>query len=155
MPQRLLTYFSLKRDCERYALLVSLSTTEKERLWVALVVLYGVGKSVVVWHTLSKYGVNALLYFIFDVGAAIPYGIATARVVIYGLARDWPRVRMWGAIALVTHFIPDIYIFAVLDETPPLLMDGLLLIVVLFTIVAIIGVLRQFQRQKSPNLKVE
>jgi len=111
VPQRLLTYFSFKRDCERYALLVSLSTTEKERLWVGLVVLYGVGKSIVVWHTLGKYGVNALLYFIFDIGAAIPYGIATARVVIYGLARDWPRVRIWGAIALVTHFIPDIYIF--------------------------------------------
>jgi len=155
VPQRLLTYFSFKRDCERYALLVSLSTTEKERLWVGLVVLYGVGKSIVVWHTLGKYGVNALLYFIFDIGAAIPYGIATARVVIYGLARDWPRVRIWGAIALVTHFIPDIYIFAVLNEPPPLLMDGLLLIVVLFTIVAIIGVIRQLQRQKSATPEVD
>jgi len=99
--------------------------------------------------------VNALLYFIFDIGAAIPYGIATARVVIYGLVRDWPRVRIWGAIALVTHFIPDIYIFAVLNEPPPLLMDGLLLIVVLFTIVAIIGVIRQLQRQKSATPEVD
>ena len=105
---------------------MSLSTTQKERIWVLLVVLYGVGKSIVVWQTLGKYGVNAVLYFLFDIGAAIPYGIATARVVIYGLARDWPRVRIWGAIAVITHFIPDIYIFAVLRQPPPLLVDGFL-----------------------------
>lgn len=134
---------------------MSLSTTEKERLWVLLVVIYGVGKSIVVWHTLGKYGVNALLYFIFDIGAAIPYGIATARVVIYGLVRDWPRVRIWGAIALVTHFIPDIYIFAVLNEPPPLLVDGLVFVLVLFTVVAIIGVVRQVQGRREANPKVD
>jgi hypothetical protein len=134
---------------------VSLSTTEKERLWILLVVIYGVGKSIVVWHTLGKYGVNALLYFIFDIGAAIPYGIATARVVIYGLVRDWPRVRIWGAIALVTHFIPDIYIFAVLNEPPPLLVDGLVFVLGLFTVVAIIGVVRQVQGRREANPKVD
>ncbi len=143
------------RECERYALRVSLSTTEKERLWVVLVLIYGVGKSILVWHTLGKYGVNAFLYFCFDIGAALPFGIATARLVIYGLVRDWPRVRIWGAIALVTHFIPDLYIFAVLKEPPPLLVDGLVLIVLLFTIVAIIGVIRQFQGQQRANLKVD
>lgn len=134
---------------------MSLSTTEKERLWILLVVIYGVGKSIVVWHTLGKYGVNALLYFIFDIGAAIPYGIATARVVIYGLVRDWPRVRIWGAIALVTHFIPDIYVFAVLNEPPPLLVDGLVFVLVLFTVVAIIGVVRQVQGRREANPKVD
>ena len=143
------------RDCERYALLVSLSTTQKERIWVLLVVIYGIGKSIVVWHTLGKYGVNALLYFLFDIGAAVPYGIATARVVIYGLARDWGRVRSWGLIAVVTHFIPDIYIFAVLNEPPPLLVDGLIFVIALFTIIAVIGVIRQIQAKKAANPKVD
>lgn len=132
---------------------MKLSTTGKERIWILLVVIYGVIKSIVVWRTLSQYGVNALLYLIFDVGAAIPYGLATARVVISGLARDWPRVRIWGSIAVVTHFIPDIYIFAVLREPPPLLVDGLILIVVLLSVVAIIGVIRQIQRPKPKDLK--
>lgn len=132
---------------------MSLSTIQKERIWVLLVVLYGVGKSIVVWQTLGKYGVNAILYFLFDIGAAIPYGISTARVVIYGLARDWARVRTWGAIAVVTHFIPDIYIFAVLHEPPPLLMDGLIFVVVLFTVLAILGVLRQIQKRRAADLK--
>jgi hypothetical protein len=126
---------------------VSLTTIQKERVWVALVVLYGIGKSIVVWQTLGKYGVNALLYFAFDIGAAIPYGVATARVVIYGLARDWPRVRIWGAIAVVTHFIPDIYIFAVLRQPPPFLVDGLIFVIALFAIIAVIGVVRQIQRR--------
>ena len=134
---------------------MALSTTEKERLWVGLVLLYGVGKSILVWQTLGKYGVNALLYFIFDIGAAIPYGIATARVVIYGLARDWSRVRIWGAIALVTHFIPDIYIFAVIHEPPPLLVDGLLFLLALFTVVALIGLIRQFLARKAATPKGE
>jgi hypothetical protein len=144
-----------EQDGERYALLMSLSTTQKERIWVLLVVLYGVGKSIVVWQTLGKYGVNALLYFLFDIGAAIPYGIATARVVIFGLARDWPRVRMWGAIAVVTHFIPDLYIFAVLRQPPPLLVDGLIFVIVLFTIVALVGILRQIQKRRAADLKVD
>ena len=134
---------------------MSLSTTQKERIWIALVVLYGVGKSIIVWQTLGKYGVNAVLYFLFDIGAAIPYGIATARVVIYGLARDWPRVRIWGAIAVITHFIPDIYIFAVLRQPPPLLVDGLIFVIVLFAIVALIGVLRQIQKRRAADLKVD
>lgn len=134
---------------------MALSTTEKERLWVGLVLLYGVGKSILVWQTLGKYGVNALLYFIFDIGAAIPYGIATARVVIYGLARDWSRVRIWGALALVTHFIPDVYIFAVIHEPPPLLVDGLLFLLALFTVVALIGLIRQFQARKAATPKGE
>lgn len=134
---------------------MALSTTKKERIWVLLVVIYGLGKSLVVWHTLGKYGVNALLYLAFDIGAAIPYGIATARVVIYGLARDWYRVRVWGAIALVTHFIPDVYIFAVLREPPPLLVDGLVFLIVIFTMVALISIIRQIQRRRSANLKAE
>jgi len=133
---------------------MSLSTTGKERLWVLLVVIYGVGKSIVVWHTLGKYGVNALLYLVFDVGAAIPYGLATARVVIYGLARDWPRVRTWGLIAIITHFIPDIYIFAVLREPPPFLLDGFIFLVVLFSVVALIGVVRQIQKRRPADPKV-
>ena len=133
---------------------MSLSTTGKERLWVLLVVIYGVGKSIVVWHTLGKYGVNALLYLVFDVGAAIPYGLATARVVIYGLARDWPRVRIWGLIAIITHFIPDIYIFAVLREPPPFLLDGFIFLVVLFSVVALIGVVRQIQKRRPADPKV-
>ena len=132
---------------------MSLSTTQKERIWVLLVVLYGVGKSIVVWHTLGKYGVNAILYFLFDIGAAIPYGISTARVVIYGLARDWARVRIWGTIAVVTHFIPDIYIFAVLRKPPPWLLDGLIFVIVLFTILAVIGVIRQIQKRRAEDLK--
>ena len=143
------------QDVERYALLMALSTTQKERIWVVLVVLYGVGKSIVVWQALGKYGVNAVLYFLFDIGAAIPYGIATARVVIYGLARDWPRVRMWGAIAVLTHFIPDVYIFAVLRQPPPLLVDGLIFVIVLFTIVALVGIIRQIQKRRAADLKVD
>ena len=130
---------------------MSLSTTGKERIWILLVVLYGIGKSFVVWHTLGKYGVNALLYLVFDIGAAIPYGLATARVVICGLARDWGRVRSWGLIALVTHFIPDIYIFAVLREPPPLLVDGLVFLIVIVTIAAFIGIVRQIQKRKPAN----
>jgi hypothetical protein len=53
----------------------------------------------------------------------------------------------------VTHFIPDIYIFAVLREPPPLLVDGLILLVVLLSVVAIIGVIRQIQRPKPLDLK--
>ena len=132
---------------------MALTTIQKERVWVALVVIYGIGKSFVVWHTLGKYGVNALLYFVFDIGAAIPYGLATARVVIYGLARDWPRVRIWGAIAVVTHFIPDIYIFTVLRQPPPFLVDGLIFVIALFAIIAVIGVVRQIQRRNPDNLK--
>ncbi len=131
---------------------MSLSTTQKERIWVALVVIYGIGKSIVVWHTLGKYGVNALLYLLFDIGAAIPYGLATARVVIYGLARDWARVRIWGLIALVTHFIPDVYIFAVLREPPPLLVDGLIFVIALFTIIAVIGIIREIRKRRSADL---
>jgi hypothetical protein len=63
-------------------------------------------------------------------------------------------VRFWGALAIVTHFIPDIYIFAVLRQPSPFLVDGLILVIALLAIIAVIGVMRQIQRRERESLKV-
>jgi len=139
---------------KRYALAVILTTAKKERIWVLLVVLYGFGKSLVVWGALGKYGVNPFIYLIVDIAAAIPYGIATARVVITGIARNWRQVQKWAIVATVTHFIPDIYIFSVIRSAPRIIIDGLISVIAFFTLVAIASVgaqMRDHRKRKSQN----
>ncbi len=135
--------------------MVILTTATKERVWVLLVVVYGFGKSLVVWGTLGKYGVNPFIYLVVDIAAAIPYGIATARVVINGIARNWREVRKWSVVATITHFIPDIYIFSVVRSAPRIMIDGLISVIAFFTLVAIASVaaqMREHRRRKKLNL---
>lgn len=130
-----------------------LTTAKKERIWVVLVVIYGFGKSLVVWGALSKYGVNPFIYLIVDIAAAIPYGIATARIVINGISRNWRQVQKWTLIATVTHFIPDIYIFSVIRSAPRIIIDGLISIIVFFTLVAILSVGAQMRDHRKKKLQ--
>jgi len=135
--------------------MVILTTATKERVWVLLVVVYGFGKSLVVWGALGKYGVNPFIYLVVDIAAAIPYGIATARVVINGIARNWREVRKWSRVATITHFIPDIYIFSVIRSAPRIIIDGLISVIAFFTLVAIASVaaqMREHRRRKKQNL---
>jgi len=135
--------------------MVILTTATKERVWVLLVVVYGFGKSLVVWGALGKYGVNPFIYLVVDIAAAIPYGIATARVVINGIARNWREVRKWSIVATITHFIPDIYIFSVIRSAPRIIIDGLISVIAFFTLVAIASVaaqMREHRRRKKQNL---
>jgi hypothetical protein len=109
-----------------------------ERLWAGMLVLYSVGAAYIVWRTLGKYGVNAIVFLVIDVVTSWPYGLATARIVVNVVKRQWKAVRKWSWVAAITFITPDIYVLASAHHAPR---DVYLIIVVVVTFLVIFAIL--------------
>ena len=91
-----------------------------ERLLASSVLLYTVGATFVVWRTLGKYGVNVLLFFVIDAITSWNYGIATARLIVGAIKREWKAVRKWAVASAISFVTPQIYILASAWHAPPM-----------------------------------
>ncbi len=120
-----------------------------ERAWVVAVVLYGIGRSLVVWKMLAKYGVNPLIYFAIDVGSSCLYGVATARLVRSVVHREREKAIKWGVLAAAAFIAPDVYLVATLDRAPKYVYVVIAVIVVSLGLLAVLGVRRQLLSNRN------
>lgn len=109
-----------------------------ERLWASTIVLYTVGATFVVWRTLGKYGVNVLLFFIIDGITSWSYGIATARLIVNVIKREWKVVRKWTWVAAISFVTPQVYILASARHAPR---DVYLIVIIVITFLILFAVL--------------
>ena len=124
-----------------------------ERLWASTILLYTVGATLVVWKTLGKYGVNVLLFFIIDGITSWTYGIATARLLMNVVKREWRASRKWAWFAAISFVTPQIYILASARHAPH---DVYLIVVVVIALLVLFAtgtLLLQIRnsKQKSEN----
>jgi hypothetical protein len=119
-----------------------------ERWWIALVLAWDILKSFVVDKTFSKYGVNPYVYFFIVVTIAVPYAISTAKMLFAILANHWRNALSYGAVAVVLHFVPDIYIFATARQVPRSLFDSFVVTIIIFTIFAVHGVVSKVRAHR-------
>ena len=108
-----------------------------ERWWIAIVLVWDILKSLLVDKAFSKYGVNPYVYFAIVISIAIPYAIATAKLLFSLIEKHWRNAGIYGGIAIVLHFIPDIYILETAKQVPRSLFDGFILTIVIFSIIGI------------------
>ncbi len=123
-----------------------------EIAWVVAVVVYGIGRSLVVWKMLAKYGVNPLTYFVIDVGSSCLYGVATARLVRSGVRRDGKKAIKWGVLAAATFIAPDVYLVATLSRAPKYLYVVIAVIVVSLGLLAVLVVRRQLLSNRNTGV---
>jgi hypothetical protein len=116
-----------------------------ERLWAGVLVLYSVGAAYVVWRTLGKYGVNAFVFLIVDVATSWPYGIATARIVVNAVKRNWKEVRKWTWVAAITFTTPDVYVLASAHHAPRDVYRIIVVVVAFLVLFAILSVVLQIR----------
>jgi len=111
-----------------------------ERWWIAIVLIWDILKSLVVDKTFAKYGVNPYIYFLIVITISVPYAISTANMLFAILASHWRRALLYGAVAVVLHFIPDVYILITAKQEPRSLFDSFIVMIVIFTVFAIHGI---------------
>lgn len=130
-----LTTMDLSRwlKSERHRLLI-------ERWWIGIVLVWDILKTLVVDKTFAKYGVNPYIYFFIVISIAVPYAISTAKMLFAILANHWRRALSFGAIAVVLHFVPDVYILVTAKQVPRSLFDSFIVLIVIFTVFAIHGI---------------
>ncbi len=116
-----------------------------ERLWAGLVVLYSIGRALVVWRTLAKYGVNPVVYLIIDVVTSWPYGIATARIVFNVLRRRWSNVRNWILVAAPTFIAPDLYLLITAHRAPHTVYVVLIMVIAFLAVAAVATLMQQIR----------
>jgi hypothetical protein len=128
-----------------------------ERIWAGLLVLYSVGAAYLVWRTLGKYGVNAIIFLVIDVVTSWPYGLATARIVVNVVKHEWKAVRKWAWVAAITFIAPDIYVLASATRAPRdiyLLIIAVITFLVLFAILSVVLQIRSWGNLAAGEPKI-
>ena len=117
-----------------------------ERWWIGIVLLWDILKSVLVDKAFAKYGVNPYVYFAIVITIAVPYAISTAKLLFSLLQSHWRNSFIYGVIAIVLHFIPDVYILETAKQVPRSLFDGFILLIAIFAIFGIRQIIVQVRK---------
>ena len=97
---------------------------------------------------INNYGVNAYIYFVIVISIAVPYAISTAKMFFAIIINHWRKASFYGGIALVLHFIPDIYILLTAKSVPKTIFDSFIFIIAIFTFFGIREVVLKVRAHK-------
>jgi hypothetical protein len=117
-----------------------------ERLWASTILLYTVVATFVVWKTLSKYGVNPIIFFVVDAITSWTYGIATARLTMCVIRREWKSVRKWAWASAISFLTPQLYILVAAHHAPRDVYLIVIAVISFMILLALISVLIQIRK---------
>jgi hypothetical protein len=120
-----------------------------ERWWIGIVIAWDVIKTFAVDKTFAKYGVNPWIYFTIVISIAVPYAITTAKMFFAIVVNHWRKASIYGGIAIVLHFIPDIYILATAKSVPKTTYDSFIFIMAVFAFFGIREVINKIKEHRK------
>ena len=120
-----------------------------ERWWILLVLVWDIGKTLVVDKTFGKYGVNPYGYFFIVIAVAVPYAMTTAKMLFAIVGNQWKRAFVLGVVAVALHFVSDIYILVNAKQVPRSIMDSFIVAVIILTIFAVHGIVMQVRAHRK------
>jgi hypothetical protein len=120
-----------------------------ERWWIAIVIAWDILKTFAVDKTFSKYGVNPFVYFAIVISIAVPYAICTAKMLFAIVINHWRKASIYGGIALILHFVPDVYILLTAKSVPKTIFDSFIFIIAVFTVFGIREVVRKISENRK------
>lgn len=120
-----------------------------ERMWASTILLYTIVATLIVWKTLSKYGVNVLVFFIIDAVTSWTYGIATARLLLSVIKGEWKIVRKWSLAAALSFITPQVYILASARHAPRDVYLIVIVVIALLILFAVATLLLQIRKSKQ------
>jgi len=86
----------------------------------------------------------------------VPYAIVTVRLLVAIVHRRLGQAFIYGFLALVLHFAPDVYILITANAVPDKLMESFFFVVFIFAAVALQGIVMKVKKQrKSMGSKVQ
>lgn len=72
--------------------------------------MFTVGRFVIAYGALDRYGVNIWMFGFIDLITAVPYGVSTARLVGALVDRSYESVAGWAAVASASFLAPYLYL---------------------------------------------
>jgi hypothetical protein len=106
------------------------------RIWLALVLLWSIGRSILIAQVFDQYGLNPRIYFAIDFLSSVPYALASAQSLLAYIDGKKVQSALWGALTFITFYLPDLYIVAVSKRVPPSTYFGFAIVLAIFSSIA-------------------
>ena len=106
------------------------------RIWISLVLLWSLARSIVIAKVFGGYGLNPGIYFAIDFLSSIPYAYASAKSLLSYIDNNRMHSMAWGLLTIVTFYLPDIYIVISAKHVPPSTYFGFALILAFLSFIA-------------------
>src|SRR3954468_24584352 len=81
------------------------------RTWAAIVVVWSLVRTLIVWAALGDYGINPWAYLGIDLVSALVDAFTTPRMVLAFLDDRHKRAGKWLLASALAFVVPDLYIF--------------------------------------------
>ena len=125
-----------------------LNTQLASRIWIALVILWAIGRAIFVKELFGSHGVNGLIYLVVDLLSSIPYAIYSARLVVSFISYDFKDSYKNIIATAFFFYIPDLYILIFARKVPAGLYAILFVTITLFSLFAIGAMARDIRNKR-------
>jgi hypothetical protein len=119
------------------------------RLWGAVVILWSVIRTVIIWAALGGYGFNPWIYLSIDLVCSAFDAFTTPRMVLRFVDDRYASAIKWGVVSLVAYVIPDIYIFAGTRTLPTKVIVVLCLVIIAMSSLAAVTIVRKVRKGRE------
>lgn len=126
----------------------TVNTKIASRIWMALVILWAIGRAIFVKELFGSHGVNGLIYLAVDLISSIPYAIYSARLVINFIKHDYKSTYKNILLTALFFYIPDLYILISARRVPAGLYAILFTTITLFSAFAIGTIARDIRNKR-------
>ena len=126
----------------------TVNTKIASRIWMALVILWAIGRAIFVKELFGSHGVNGLIYLAVDLISSIPYAIYSARLVFNFIKHDYKSTYKNILLTALFFYIPDLYILISARRVPAGLYAILFTTITLFSAFAIGTIARDIRNKR-------
>ncbi len=127
----------------------TINTKLTTRFWIALVILWAIGRAVFVKELFGSHGVNGVVYLTVDLISSIPYAIYSARLVITFINHDFKSTYRNIFVTAFFFYIPDLYILIAAHRVPSGLYAILFVTITLFSAFAVGTIARDIKKKRK------
>ena len=125
------------------------------RLWGAIVILWSVIRTIIIWAALGGYGFNPWIYLSIDLVCSAFDAFTTPRMVLRFVDDRYASAIKWGVISLVAYLIPDVYIFVGTRTLPKKVIVVLCLVIVAMSSLAVVTIVRKIRKGRELRHELE
>ncbi|MFN8015028.1 MAG: hypothetical protein U0R17_00265 [Acidimicrobiia bacterium] len=117
------------------------------KLWILIVLIYDAIRALVISHSLSKYGINGVYYFIFEITISIPYSICSFRFVMGLVDGKKINIYLYGMLTAILFFAPDLYVLLFANNPPLRVYAYYGLFLCFTTTVSVFGIFKEVKKK--------
>jgi hypothetical protein len=124
------------------------------RAWAALVIVWSVVRTIIIWAALGSYGFNPWIYLCLDLVCSAIDAYTTPKMVLRFIDDRYRSAVKWGVPTLVGYIVPDIYIFEGTRTLPLKVVVVLCTVIVAMLALAVTAIVRKVRIGRAARLLV-